>query len=316
MVKPRPTSTVECILEALRPFSQAQYDLIPLKARSKTPAHTGWRDRDYSGFDFRQWLRDGGNIGLRLGPRDMVLDVDPRNARPLSDPLKQLSAATGTDLASAPSIITGGGGRHYFWCIPQGVRVVGKLPRYEGIDIKGFGGFVVAPGSCHPKTGRPYQVDPSSPPICLVDRAPEALLELIRKPAPSPRQAEASVLEPEQLGLLLQALDPAAYGRGSYDKWIRLCAAAHDATGGGAEALEVFAAWCAQDADYPQAYEQIARHWHSFEAGKRGGISCRSLFKAVIDAGRADLVARIRVENDDWLTDALNDLFAEEEEDG
>jgi hypothetical protein len=86
-------------------------------------------------------------------------------------------------------------------------------------------------------------------------------------------------LEPEQLATLLEVLDPADFGQGHYDRWIRLAAACHDATAGAG--LEEFADWCARDPEYGdvESYERVARHWASFEAGKPSGATYRTLLR-------------------------------------
>lgn len=278
-------------VSALRSFVHAGYCAFPLKVRAKVPGHVGWRTRAYDRFDVAAWLRHGGNVGLRLRSTDLVIDDDPRNHRPGDDPLARLSAAVGVDLSAAPTVITGGGGRHHFWRMPADVQIVSRLPDYSGLDFKSVGGFVVAVGSLHPETGQAYRLDPDSPPIGAVAEAPGALIDLLRKPVHGQRREAAGVLTDEQLMLLLDALDPTAYGEGKYEAWIRLAAAAHDATGGAG--LEAFTAWCTRDPAYVDAAETIERHWESFTAGKAGGVTYRTLFKAVSDAGRPDLVARL-----------------------
>lgn len=301
-------------IATLRSFVLAGYTVFPLKVRGKVPAHVGWRTRVYDRFDFGQWLRRGGNVGFRLGPTDLVIDDDPRNRAPGDDPLARLSASVGTDLTVAPSVITGGGGRHHFWKLPRGLRVKSRLSAYPGLDFKSAGGFVVAVGSIHPETGQAYRTDATSPSISSVAAAPQRLIDLLAKPRPDvrPRQDAVGILSNEELAGLLDALDPTDFGKGFYSKWIRLCAAAHDATAGAG--LEAFLEWCSRDPDYgAEAHEDVPHHWNSFQAGKPGGVSCRSLFRAVMEAGRADLVAQIEWRDDDLLA-ALEELL--EKDDG
>lgn len=281
------------LYQGLAAFIAAGYIAFPLRAGTKRPAHRGWRTRDYTNFDPFAWLARSGNVGLRLAPADLVIDLDPRNIVPGDDPLGRLSAKVGVDLTDAPMVITGSGGRHFFWAKPGDMRVRAKLDGYTGIDFKTGGGFVVAPGSTHPDTGRPYKFAPHSLPIALVDYAPDGLLDLLHKADVLPRRQGTGVIEPDQLGVLLDALDPEAFGAGRYDDWIRLAAACHDATNGGG--LAEFTAWCMRDLDYSHvdAHDSIEHHWRSFRAGKAGGVTYRTLFRAVIDAGRSDLIAQI-----------------------
>lgn len=293
----RSPAEVSEALAQLRLFAEAGYALFPLGVRSKAPQHYRWQTRGYRDFDFGHWLAIGGNIGIRLGTTDLVIDVDPRNFADGDDPLARLREAVGADLADAPTTITGSGGRHLFFGLPADTRVLGRLAGYEGIDLKASGGLVVAPGSIHPDTGRPYRLDPERPPPAFTDRAPAALLDLIRRPDRGARAGGGGEITPEQLAVLLDALDPADFGRGKYVAWIALAAACHDATNG--DGLDVWLAWCARDPTYgADAAASVIAHWQSFEAGRPNGATFRTLLAAVSAAGRQDLVARLGAEED------------------
>lgn len=89
------------------------------------------------------------NIGLRPVPGMFVLDVDPRNGGSVPPGLPEtLSVISGRE----------DDGIHlYFRGTPPG-----RLG--PGLDFKGWGGYVVAPPSLHPVTGKPYRwVDLSVP---------------------------------------------------------------------------------------------------------------------------------------------------------
>lgn len=84
------------------------------------------------------------NIGLRPVPGVFVVDIDPRNEGALPPGLPEtLSVVSGR----------GDGGRHLYF---RGVRPDKIGP---GIDIKDWGGYVLAPPSIHPDTGKPYTWD-------------------------------------------------------------------------------------------------------------------------------------------------------------
>lgn len=87
-------------------------------------------------------MRPDSNIGLRPPAGVFVLDVDPRNAGVLPEGLPEtLTAVSGRE----------DGGKHLYF---RGVRPGSLGP---GIDIKDWGGYVVAPPSIHPDTGLPYR---------------------------------------------------------------------------------------------------------------------------------------------------------------
>jgi len=92
------------------------------------------------------WWRacDNANIGVRTGNGLLVLDVDPRNGGYESP--HALVTKHG-HLPATPTVSTGGGGQHFYLAV-QG-KVPCKQSLWPGIDVKGDGGYVVAPPSVH-----------------------------------------------------------------------------------------------------------------------------------------------------------------------
>lgn len=89
------------------------------------------------------------NLGAITGRNSgiIVLDIDPKNggdesfARMLND---------NDEIPETPTVITGSGGRHFYFKHPGGViHNRTRFDQYDGIDIRGDGGFVVAPHSRH-----------------------------------------------------------------------------------------------------------------------------------------------------------------------
>ncbi|MEP7125056.1 MAG: bifunctional DNA primase/polymerase [Byssovorax sp.] len=126
------------------------------------------------------------NVGIVLGEaaRMFALDIDPRNGGDRT--LAELIAAGLPDTLHA---FTGGGGEHFFFAWP-GRRVAcsaGALG--PGVDVKGDGGYIVAPPSLH-ASGQRYAWDlfeavPVAAPRWLLDR-------VAPRPASPPRVATAS----------------------------------------------------------------------------------------------------------------------------
>lgn len=294
----RTPEQMEAAKRMLRPFLRAGYDLFPLARATKIPRDAGWRLKTYTFPEIGGWVRDGGNVGVRLRDTHLVLDVDPRNFEDGDDPFARLCATVGADLSKAPTVLSGrgDGGRHLYFTKPADLRTSGKLHDFRGIDFRSVGSLVVAPGSIHPTTGGVYKIDPTAPPIGDAAAAPAALLDMLVRPerpnsiVPGDRVGKISN---EQLAQLLAVLDPKAYGPGHHDEWFRLMAGAHDATAG--YGLAEWLGWCARDALYANSTDEEAttRRWQSLTAGKGGGASYRTLLKAVADAGRPDLVAAL-----------------------
>jgi hypothetical protein len=102
----------------------------------------------------RRWCAEfpDANVGIATGAASglVVLDVDPRHGGDTS--LVALERYHGS-LPDTPRVLTGGGGVHLYFAIHQPVgNRTGFAP---GIDLRGDGGFVVAPPSLH-ASGRRY----------------------------------------------------------------------------------------------------------------------------------------------------------------
>jgi hypothetical protein len=111
---------------------------------------------------FRRW--PDANVAVVTGAVSglVVLDVDVRHGG--ADSLAQLEARYGP-LPRTVEAITGGGGRHLYFAHPGGV-LHNKVGIRPGLDLRGDGGYVVAPPSLHP-SGTRYQWKPGCSPADL-----------------------------------------------------------------------------------------------------------------------------------------------------
>jgi hypothetical protein len=282
----------------LEAFHGTGYEFIPLhapdaldaKGRSigKAP-HKGWRsEHPLSVAEAQQHMREAQNVGVRLRPSDLVVDVDPRNFVLGDDPVKRLEAALDVRLDDWPHVVTGSGGDHFYMTVPSGFLAADSLEDYCGIEFKGHGRQVVAPGSSHPDTRSAYTWDDDAfaTPIASVRPAPQRLMQLIERPNRL-SATETGDVTPEQLADMLEALTPIAFSE--HAKWLELMMACHHATGG--DGREEFIAWSTSDPVYSSHGHEIGRRWdslHSDRAGRK--VTQRTLFKALADAGRIDLI--------------------------
>jgi len=109
----------------------------------------------------KKWWRlcPKANVGILMGKISgkVALDVDSRNGGDKS--LKKLEKKYGKLPATVESI-TGGGGRHIFFSYPKNGLIsrnkAGLGEQYPGLDIRGDGGYVVAPPSKH-QSGEIYK---------------------------------------------------------------------------------------------------------------------------------------------------------------
>jgi hypothetical protein len=128
----------------------------------------------------RWWSRwPDANVAYPTGKRsgELVMDVDPERGG--YDSLAELHEAS-HELPLTATIKTGGGGVHHRLRYPEGEEIrnsAGKLG--PGLDIRGEGGYVIAPPSV---TEGPYKVLHNRP----LAEAPEWLLEALRGPSRTP----------------------------------------------------------------------------------------------------------------------------------
>lgn len=106
------------------------------------------------------------NVGVATGRGLVVVDIDPGAGG--DDGLVDLVRSLGA-LPETVECITGGGGRHFYLTAAAEVRN-GASRLAPGVDVRGEGGYVVAPPSRH-RSGRAYAWEASGDPE-EVDPAP------------------------------------------------------------------------------------------------------------------------------------------------
>jgi hypothetical protein len=166
------------IRSALR-YARKGLAVFPCGRMAKTPACPhGCHDATRDAGQIREWWRvePNYNIGIATGRPSgiFVVDIDGPDAEIT---LRKLEQASGALPASVEAIT--GKGRHIYFKMPDAdVRnSVGAIG--PGLDIRGSGGFVIAPPSVHP-SGRKYcwSVDSAS----AVVAAPDWLIERVSIP--------------------------------------------------------------------------------------------------------------------------------------
>jgi hypothetical protein len=149
---PRP----EGLGSAALSYAQANLPVLPLDG--KVPRIAGGltsasTDPSVIAEWWQRW--PDANIGIRTGAESglVVLDVDPRHNGVSA--LEQLKKKHG--MPRTARVLTGTGGHHLYFRHP-GLHLrnsAGLLG--DGLDVRGDGGYIVAPPSVHPDTGHPYK---------------------------------------------------------------------------------------------------------------------------------------------------------------
>lgn len=165
----------------------------------------------------------------------IALDVDPRNGG-------RVAALNLRPEHRTLCVQTGSGGWHLYYRVSSPVR--GKVDGIPGIDVKAGGlGYLVAPGSIHPDTRKPYTLHRDAP----IANLPEHLEELIVRP----------VFQP-----------PTAIAPASGDRWDGLVRAVSDAQEGNRNGVLFWAAARAAADSAPAAvYSALAAAAHQIGLG-------------------------------------------------
>lgn len=154
-------------LEAALSYHGQGLSVIPLRPGAKIPP-LGFRWKEWTRVtttkaQIERWFADSGdsNIAIRCGEVSsnlVVLDVDPR-----ADGDKSI---LGKQIPPTATVQTGGGGWHYYFRSAQQVKCRKVGP---GLDLKGDGGYVVAPPSRHPSGGTYEWIDGLGPETPLAE---------------------------------------------------------------------------------------------------------------------------------------------------
>lgn len=205
------------------------------KSDGKIPAVKGWNELATCSPEGVRALFAGHascNIGIATGGGIVVLDVDTcQQGGHRADGGPTLSAleVKHGPLPATLEVITGSGGRQLYLRLPEGIRgcnSAGKLG--PGLDVRGDGGFVVAPPSLH-ANGKRYVWAPGKAPneVAIAD-APSWLVDLVSertRPAArvspvgeqSPLASAESFAAAEQHLKNYAAKNPTAAGNGNDD---------------------------------------------------------------------------------------------------
>lgn len=159
--------------EALK-YAKMGLAVFPVR-QNKTPyTPHGCTDAKTSERVIKEWWKrwPDANIGIATGSKSgglVVVDIDIDEDKGIygDDSLREWEKEHG-ELPETWRAITGRGGAHYYYRTDQVFKNATAI--YPGVDIRGEGGYVVAPPSIH-KNGNSYQweISPDDMDICFLD---------------------------------------------------------------------------------------------------------------------------------------------------
>lgn len=161
------------------------WPVLPLRGKLPHTRH-GLKDAVTDPAQVRDWWRQwpDANLGICTGTEAgvWVLDIDTHGEHNGYASLDELEAEHGA-LPDTLAVLTGSGGLHLYWTMPEGRRLRNRTSVRPGLDVRGSGGYVVAPPSVHPDTRQPYEVKARHP----VAEAPAWLVDLVAPVQPRKR---------------------------------------------------------------------------------------------------------------------------------
>lgn len=185
--------TTTSFLSTALAYAAHGWPIHPLKPGQKIPATThGSKDATAEPSRIERWwaATPSANIGIATGHGFFVVDLDGP------------AAALWAESVELPDTLTcaTGKGRHLYYRLPSGVVISNSAGQIsEGVDIRGVGGYVVAPPSLHP-SGAVYQWEDVEgiPTKSAMAPAPTWLVEQIKTKARNPFVLPASIPEGER----------------------------------------------------------------------------------------------------------------------
>jgi hypothetical protein len=142
-----------------RKYAALGWPTFPLAVGKKVPmaGSTGYKSAsaDTRIVRMRAAEHPSANIGIATGKVSglIVIDIDPRNG---GDRTLARLVSRGRSLTDTVEAITCQNGRHLYYACDADLQL-GKRTLGPGIDVKGDGGYVVAPPSVWSKNGQRYR---------------------------------------------------------------------------------------------------------------------------------------------------------------
>lgn len=141
----------------------------------------GFKNASNDEAQIRQWWSQStsANIGLVTGAKSGIVVIDIDVDKGGMETFTELTDAYG-QFPETVEVRTGGGGMHFYfqhpgWDFKNSSSRIGK-----GIDVRGDGGYVVAPPSLHEKAKRYEWLNGASPDGSTLAEIPEWVVELLK----------------------------------------------------------------------------------------------------------------------------------------
>lgn len=157
-------------LDAAIEYAARGWSVFPLDGKRPLPGSHGHLEATTDRRRIKKWWRKfpQANVGIACnnesGP--IVLDIDGPEG---------MSTLRTLDLPATLTATSTRKNRRHLYFDPAGLELKRAIKVLPGIDLLGQGGYVVAPPSIHPKTGKPYRWLKDRPIVPFPDSLAEAI---------------------------------------------------------------------------------------------------------------------------------------------
>jgi hypothetical protein len=157
--------------------------VFPCKERTKDPLIYAWPERATTDANMIRgwWRKDDFNIGIATGPGSgiWVLDLDGDADAAWLRQVEQEHGALPPTVGVISGRGDGGFHRYFRWPKDKDKKIIHNIQdRDDFPDVRGKGGYIIAPPSIHPISGREYAWSVEYSANTLAD-APEWLVDLV-----------------------------------------------------------------------------------------------------------------------------------------
>lgn len=143
-------------------YADMGFAVFPLFEKSKKPCiKNGFKVASADHEQINAWwsVRPYTNIGIACGEMSgglvvIDIDVDNETGKDGMETLREWEKEHG-ELPETATVITGSGGIHLYYKTDKEIHT--SVNADAGVDIRANGGYIVAPPSIHPDTGRAYE---------------------------------------------------------------------------------------------------------------------------------------------------------------
>lgn len=151
------------IIEAALQYAERGWAVFPVSKEKHPLTENGFKDATTDSAIIKEWFNhfSGANIGIATGQVSggliiIDVDIDESKGKFGNESLDEWCEENGCYFSETLTATTGRGGKHYYF---QSSEVFGcKVGALKDVDIRGEGGYVVAPPSRH-KNGMYYKWD-------------------------------------------------------------------------------------------------------------------------------------------------------------